>query len=79
MSHATCCKPTTPGAQGVVPTEDDARGVGELAGHVGEARAAAHLKCDRHTLARIAARFSVREGTLVLVRQRLAEPVEGAA
>jgi len=67
-------KSSTPKAQGVEPTDDDARAVGRLVNQHGEAKAAEQLRCDRFTLCRIAARWSVRPATLAFIRQRLAAP-----
>lgn len=65
-------KSQNPHSKGVEPTEADSTAVRALVRRIGEKAAAIHLRCDGYTLARIAARFSVREATLCLVRQRLA-------
>jgi hypothetical protein len=72
MSEADTSRSPTPRAQGVEPNEGDRSAVLALVRSHGEAKAAALLRVDRATLARVAAQFSVREGTLALVRQRLA-------
>jgi hypothetical protein len=64
----------TPGAFGVDPTETDRQAVLALVRRIGEAPAVAHLGINRFTLARVAATLPVREGTLELVRARLAAP-----
>jgi hypothetical protein len=70
MQKAT--RSTVPGAQGVPVPEELRAQVAALVQAIGEGAALERLGVSRTTLPRLAAGFTVRAGTLALVRERLA-------